>query len=176
MTRRLPARVKNKILTLCLLPVLSGCTADAYRRDADLPVNSLLKDRKQTTLGYTPKTVVKSEDVAAPTKKSYTTLPTTPVPPPPPSPMEPVHFDLPFGPLGPPAHSEAATNQPTSQPGFQTADLQRESTERLRLGPPAAGPQAVVQLDLFRSIGYAVRHGRDYQSQMEDMYLRTLDV
>ena len=61
-------------------------------------------------------------------------------------------------------------------PGFQTADLQRESTERLRLGPPAAGPLAVVQLDLFRSIQYAVHNNRDYQTQMEDMYISTLDV
>jgi outer membrane protein TolC len=91
--------------------------------------------------------------------------------------MEPARFELPFERLGPPGEvTSPISDQPTMAPGFQTADLQRESTERLRLGPPAAGPQAVIQLDLFRSINYAVHHGRDYQSKMEDMYISTLDV
>src|SRR5581483_11038299 len=177
MVRRLRAHVNKTLIGISLIAFLCGCTPDAYRRDADLQVDNLLKDRKQTTLGYTPKTVVKSEDAAPPTKKSYAKIPATPIPPPMKSPMEPVHFELPFGPLGPPGHSLGIGNDAqTNAPGFQTADLQRESVERLRLGPPAAGPQAVAQLDLFRPITYAVQHGRDYQSQMEDMYIKTLDV
>src|SRR6185437_16553938 len=70
----------------------------------------------------------------------------------------------------------AISDSAAPSPSLQTQDLQRESIERLRLGPPAAGPQAVIQLDLFRSINYAVHHGRDYQSRMEDMYISTLDV
>src|SRR5204862_7996508 len=52
----------------------------------------------------------------------------------------------------------------------------RESRERLRLGPPAAGPLAVVQLDLFRALEYGVQHSRTFQTRMEDLYLAALDV
>src|SRR5438874_2677778 len=177
MIRRLPTRVKCPLISFLLLPLLAGCTPDFYRHDADLQVDKLLEDRKQTTLGYKPKTDVKSEDVTPPTKKSYATIPVTPIPPPQPPPMEPAHFELGYQRLGPPGEATSPiSDQPTSTPGFQTADLQRESTERLKLGPPAAGPQAVIQLDLFRSINYGVHHGRDYQSRMEDMYISTLDV
>src|SRR4051812_5756126 len=177
MIRRLPTPVKRPFISFCLACALAGCTPDFYRHDADLQVGKLLEDRKQTTLGYKPKTVVKSEDAAPPTKKSYASIPVTPIPPPQPSPMEPAHFELGYERLGPPGQpSSPISDQPTNSPGFQTADLQRESTERLKLGPPAAGPQAVVQLALFRSINYAVHHGRDYQSRMEDMYISTLDV
>ena len=34
----------------------------------------------------------------------------------------------------------------------------------------------VMRLDLFGSLRYAVLHSRDYQSQMEDLYLAALDV
>jgi outer membrane protein TolC len=168
--------VNKRFLTFFLSLTFLGCSADDYRRDADLQVAPLLKDRKQTTLGYVPKTEVKSEDVAPPTKKSYAKIPTSPLAPAVNSPMEPMKVEIPFGPLGPPAHPVNLLGDEDQTPGFQTADLQRESTERLRLGPPAAGPEAVVQLDLFRSISYAVHNNRDYKSQMEDMYISTLGV
>src|SRR5438034_522778 len=138
MISRLPTPVKRFFISFFLISVLAGCTPDFYRRDADLQVGKLLEDRKQTTLGYTPKTEVKSEDATAPTKKSYASIPVTPIPPPQPSPMEPAHFELTYERLGPPGEpTSPISDQPPSAPGFQTADLQRESTERLKLGPPA---------------------------------------
>jgi hypothetical protein len=49
------------------------------------------------------------------------------------------------------------------------------ASERLKLGPPAP-TNPPMQLDLFGSIRYAVEHGRDYKSRMEDLYLAALDV
>jgi outer membrane protein TolC len=169
--------VTGKYIFIIGILVVAGCSADWYRQDADLQVDRLLTDRKQTTLGYTPKTVVSTQPVAEPTQKSYAKIPTTPIPPPAPSVMEPARYDLNYEPLGPPDDPDFYADQGAGgAPGFQTSDLQRESTQRLRLGPPAAGPQAVVQLDLFKAIEYGVHNSRDYQTQMEDMYTSTLDV
>src|SRR3954471_13275091 len=77
--------VKKTLMSLAMVAACASCTPDAYRRDADLQVGKLLSDRKQQTLGYTPKTVVSGEAVAAPTKKSYASIPTTPIAPPQPS-------------------------------------------------------------------------------------------
>src|SRR5437773_2294486 len=52
---------------------------------------------------------------------------------------------------------------------------QQRVTERLLLGPPAAGPN-ILSLDFFRTLEYALTHSRDYQSRMEDLYLAALDV
>src|SRR3954465_4900193 len=99
MTHRLPApvkktTVKKTLISLCLVSACGSCTPDAYQKDADLQVGKLLSDRKQQTLGYTPKTVASEAPVAPPTKKSYASIPATPVPLPQPSPMEPSRFEL----------------------------------------------------------------------------------
>src|SRR5262245_25315275 len=145
----------GKFLTFVLICTVIGCSAEYYRNDADLQVDKLLSDRKQTTLGYTPKTVVSTEDVAPPTRLSYTKIPVSPVPPPAAPVLEPMQFELQFEPLGPPT-GDALDDTPVGS--FQTEDIARESLQRLKLGPPAAGAQAVVQLDLFKAIQYAVQH------------------
>ena len=163
------------LITLFLICAIVGCTPDDYRRDADLQVGKLLADRKQTTLAYAPNTSVSTQPVAEPTRKSYATIPTSPLPGPTTSPVEAASTELHYGRLGPPA-TEPSGDDVAGQKQFTPENMRADAQLRLRLGPPAAGPQAVIQLDLFKSVKYAVAHSRSYQSAVEDVYLKALDV
>src|SRR5438874_6725468 len=164
-------------LLLSAALILSGCSPDAYRRDADLQVNRLLRDRKQQTLGYQPETKIQSDrklEDSPPPKAAYAKIPQTPLPPLTASPIEPIRIDLPYGELGPQRLFPLGMAAPRRETLGVVAAQQRVQ-ERLLLGPPAAGAN-ILSLDFFRTLEYALTHSRDYQSRMEDLYLAALDV
>jgi outer membrane protein TolC len=179
-----PPRRVIALTILALLP--AGCTAEHYKASADRQVYSILDDRKQQTLGYQPEAVAQSTvKPVDPPKRAYAALPLTPKPPPQIPPMEPVRVLIPFGRLSPtPAEARApeppspavAATQPTLRRGpFGVEAAERNATARLRLGPPGPGEQP-IRLGLFDSIRYAVQHGRNYETEMETLYLAALDV
>ena len=165
--------VKKLICTTFAATVLLiGCSPESYKRSADTQVQAILRDRKEKTLGYRPQTIAETTVSDKPGPDAYVKIPQTPIPPPTTSPVEPSSVELTWGPLGP---------QMLFPAGFEgglpiTVDVgELGGLERLRLGPPAPG-NAPLRFDLFRSLAYAVRNSRDYQDQMENVYLTTLDV
>ncbi len=177
---------RRAILILSILGLLTGCSAESYRESADRQVYDILKNRKQTTLGYQPEAVSNTTVVPVdPPKRAFAILPFTPKPPPAIPPMEPLRMIVPFARLSPtpqqsfgpqPAHLSDASTQPSSRTGgFGIVAAERRAVERLRLSPP--GPeQQPIRVDLFGAIRFGVQHGRDYETAMEDLYLSTLDV
>ena len=163
--------VKRLTLTI-VLALLSGCSADSYRRSADLQVNDLLRDREQTTLGYKPSVETPTTVTPAPLKPAYEKLPTTPIAPPTTAPVEPSNANAPAGPLGPEIQWKNAG--PIEQNPVNLQAIQQVSL-LAPMGPPPPGQQ-MHRLDLFGCLRYAVNHSRAYQSQMEDLYLAALDV
>ena len=162
--------------TLIFLGVLSlaGCSTEWYRSSADKQVASILKDRKETTIGYQPQS--DPSPAPAPTsapKKSYERLPTTPIPPEQAPAIAPSQGVLQYGTLGPDMTFPASMPAPDED----AAEIPPQSRpwRRWVLGPPSPGDSA-AKVDLFKSLEYAVQHSRSYQSQMEELYLRTLDV
>lgn len=152
---------------------LCGCSADWYKQSADSQVNRILNDRTKTALGYTPQIEAATTVNPNPSKQAYAKIPLTPIPPREPPVLDLADPDLPFAPLGP----QDLFGEDVS-PGHRllTEELARTpSLERLRLGPPATVPEGNV-LDLFESIDFAVQHNRDYQTQMENLYLVTLEL
>lgn len=157
------------ILTAILL---TGCTTDWYRAEADRQVQKIVEQRKQETLGYTPATPIHTEPVAPPTKKSYAKVPFTPEPPEVPSVLEPDRYELKHGTLGP------SLSAATPVRGDESENVQHVSEQRLarlRLGPPA-NQVNVVQMGLIDAFQYGSRHSRTFQSRLEDLYLAALDV
>ncbi|HTL30178.1 MAG TPA: TolC family protein, partial [Tepidisphaeraceae bacterium] len=142
-------------------------------QQADLQVSQLLRDRKEQTLGYQPKTPIAATEVAKPSKKSYAKIPQTPLEPPAKASIEPQTIVLPYGPLGPEKMFTDGQPAPNLQLGFQAA--QRQVRDRLQYGPLISDANR-TRMDLFTSLKYAVQHSRNYQSQMEDLYLSALDV
>lgn len=167
--------MKRCIGLIVLAITISGCTPEAYQKQADLQVEQLLKDRQKKTLDYTPQVEAKVETPAQLTRKSYETLPVSPVPPPVPPPFEPVVYDLPPEPLGPRMLFPPGTVSPQQEEPLTADEAREPGIARLRLGPPKERVNVVV-LDLFQAISYAIQNSRDYQSQMEDLYLSALDV
>ncbi len=152
--------------------LMAGCSAEAYKRQADRQVQDIVRGRKEQTLGYAPETVAEATVPEEPGPDAYVKIPATPIPPPTTSPIEPSSVELTFGPLGP---------QMLFPPGFEggvpiTINISGlGGLDRLRLGPPAPG-NAPVRFDLFRALAYGVQNSRDYQDQMENVYQATLDV
>ena len=177
---------RRAILILSILGLLTGCSAESYRESADRQVYDILKERKQTTLGYQPEAVSNTTVVPVdPPKRAFAILPFTPKPPPAIPPMEPLRMIVPFARLSPtpqqsfgpqPARLSDASTQPSSRTGgFGIVAAERRAGERLRLSPP--GPeQQPIRVDLFGAIRFGVQHGREYETAMEDLYLSTLDV
>ena len=175
----------SKLLMIAtLIGCLSGCSGDFYKDAADRQVYDILKDRKQSTLGYQPQavaeTTVKPVD---PPKRAFERLPMTPTPPLSIPPMEPFRAMLPFGRLsptpmqamGPPAAQVAATQPSSKSRAYGIIAAERRASGRLSLSPPGPAQQA-IRMGLFTATGYAVGHGRDYSQAMEDLYLTALDV
>lgn len=165
---------------------LTGCSADWYKQDADRQVYSILAERKQETLKYQPQAVAETtEKQQEPTAKSFKKVPVTPVPPPQIPPMEPRKIMTSFARLSPtpeqahgpqPLPTEVAATQPTVKGGpFGIDAAERQARQQLRLSPPGAESEP-LRLGLFDSIRYGVANGRDYQTQMESLYLAALDV
>src|SRR5207237_1443604 len=58
---------------------------------------------------------------------------------------------------------------------FGILAAEQQAAQRLRLGPPGPADQA-MRVGLFDAVRYGVQHGREYETQMEDLYLAALDV
>lgn len=165
--------MKKPISLILLSAALCGCTPDAYQRAADLQVSRILRDRKEQTLGYQPKTPIAPTTVPALTKKSYARIPQTPLAPPTTAPIVPASVELPYERLGPEKLFTDGQPAPNLELGFAAA--QREVHQRLQYGP-LIERRNEVRMDLFTSLQYSVQHSRRYQAQMEDLYLAALDV
>jgi outer membrane protein TolC len=174
------------LLVLAALLTIGGCTTQWAKDDADKQVYSILAERKDQTLHYQPQAVAATTVTQQePTHKSYMKVPVTPTPPRQTSPMEPMRTMLPFCRLSPtpeesrrplPISPELAATRPTVQSNvFGVEAAEERATKLLRLGPPGRESEP-VRLGLFDSIRYAVQHGRDYQTEMETLYLAALDV
>lgn len=163
-----------------VLPSLSGCTPESYRRSADRQVFALLKDRERAAVAYTPEVAVGPAGQPPPvTKRAYERIPATPVPPPAPSPIEPPVVETPFGPLGPPLPLvEAGPDVEAELRNESMRQVPDEPSPLTDYGPLVYGPLPApgVRLDLFGALQYAVQNSRQYQDQMEDLYLAALDV
>src|SRR6185503_12644509 len=53
--------------------------------------------------------------------------------------------------------------------------LDERIRQNLRLGPPSPSEQP-LKLDFFDALRYGVEHSRDYQTQMESLYVEALNV
>jgi outer membrane protein TolC len=154
----------------------AGCSTETYRQWADADVRTLLRDRKEKALGYQPATPV---DAPVPTKavpkKAYAEIPTTPIPPSQPSPVEPERVVVPYERLGPERKWMRDWPAPDIAPDIGIAVTEQRALNRLRLGPPSPFIH-INQLDLFGSLHYGIQHSRQYQDQLETLYLSALDV
>jgi outer membrane protein TolC len=165
------------VTALTASALVAGCSAEHYRKQADADVYRIIRQRKAETIGYQPETVIVSEAAPAVPREAYVKTPETPMPPPAPAPIEPlIENGVPFGPVGP-------ENRFAGLPEIEDTGNQLERTlEELRgeaipllYGPPAPR-RPVNRFDLYRSLRYAVRNSRDYEDQLEDLYLAALDV
>jgi hypothetical protein len=150
-----------------------GCSADWYRYSADRQVQRIVREREQQTLAYTPQVEAATTVQQNPAATAYAKVPLTPRAPPATAPIEPSpDVAIPYESLGPKQllPSGASTMEDT-----EAARLLEGGRASLQLGPPVPG-NLNLHLDLFTSIGYAVQHSREYQSQMEDLYLAALGV
>jgi hypothetical protein len=139
-------------------------------------VKGLLDKRLSPTLGYEPDTKLTDAIPAKPAPVAFNKIPETPVPPPSFPAMRPGWTDLPTGPLGPPwppPPQGAAATQPSTQGDMALA--QKELSRDWEQGPPSPREPGLV-FDLFQSLHYAVRHSREYKTQLEDLYIAALDV
>jgi len=189
-------------VVIAALPLATGGCADAYRRYADRDVYRILEDRKKAALAYDPQAV--TEPVIKPSPgpfginqptidavegapklkdhadalgpvpaRAYEPIPVTPLPP-----MATPALDLkpgiaPWQPLGP-FLDELDDDQVIMDP-FASEMATRWNESRMRYGP--SSPQnKPINLDLFESLRYAVRHNRTYRNRMDDLYLAALDV
>jgi outer membrane protein TolC len=165
---------------LSLAVSLAGCAPEAYRRDADREVQRILRDRKQTTLGYEPQAVASDAPAPSAKKRDYQKIPVTAVPPPvEPAIVTPVIGSVPFEPMGPEFDPNApAPGASDDARGMQSGDEEQvgpQTDADLAYGPPAPG-KPVRRLDLFGALKYGVQSSREYQDKMEDLYLAALDV
>lgn len=163
----------NRRITIPILAgLLAGCSPDAYKRDADLQVSQILRERSKQTLDYTPQTEVRTNAPTTPPKRAFEKIPVSPIAPPAPAPMELEHVRVPYAPLGP----DERIKDVSAAPASIGVDVR---TERMRLrsslGPPMPEQQP-RQFDLFACLQYAVQHSRSYEDQMESLYQGALDV
>lgn len=152
---------------------LAGCSREWYRADADRQVAEILAERKSATLGYQPDTAPQSPpDPKIVPKKAYERLPLTVKAPPSPPALEPSEVYVPWAPLGPELRVP-----PGVEPPEDIDEMVRmpPRSRRLELGPPSPHDRT-HRLDLFKSLEYAVQHSREYQTEMERLYLAALDV
>jgi hypothetical protein len=166
------------VTALALGALFAGCGADQYRRQADADVYRILRDREAKTLDYQPESTIASEAAPPVQPRAYARAPETPAPPPAPPPIEPAADEpLPYGPIGP-ENRFPGLPAPEVTTGWmlnRTLEELRGDAVPLLFGPPAPR-RPVNRFDLYRSLRYAVRHSRDYEDQLEDLYLAALDV
>ena len=176
-------RTQTAFILACslLAPALCGCSGEWYRDSADSQVYRILAKRKAAVLDYQPHTEVpKTEDVPV-TKRAYEKIPVTPVPPEAPPPITAqLPVDVPYGPLGPEAKwigVPVPENSPQSTGEDVAAEVSLGSggASPFIYGPPSPR-QPANRLDLFKSIQYGVEHSRQYQNEIEGLYLNALNV
>lgn len=161
------------ILPILVLIVIAGCSAESYVRSADQQVRQILHERKEQTLGYQPQTEIPSAIPPKPQNDAFARVPTTPVPPPTEPPIKPQRVLLPAAPLGPELRWKQAGPVRLDELGMEL--LKQRAVIDLRLGPPTL-ESFERQFDLFECLHYAVQNSREYQDQLEELYLSALDV
>ncbi len=170
-------RISSTITLLILALAVSGCTPDDYRRSADDQVYSLLDERKKGVLDYTPDSTLAPDQLTAdkPSEVILKRIPVTTLPPPQISGLVGAEHRLPFAALGPdPQALSPATSPADDDPyGLKTRSSNSEGSYVYGPPPPLDEQQ---RLDLFGALRYAMKHSRDYQSQVEEVYLSALDV
>jgi hypothetical protein len=159
---------------LIVLLSIAGCTADAYQRSADLQVREILKDRQTTALGYEPQVEAPTTVPTDLTPRAFRKIPTTPLPPQTAPPLEPAELRMPYGPLGPPVPRQGDAS-PEMMIDPDLYGVTRSMFGMLEMGPPLPR-EARNRFDLFAALEYAVNNSRQYQTQMEELYLTTLRV
>lgn len=173
--RPLPPSLKRLALIAACLSV--GCAPSWYRSDADRQVLSIVRSQQGKTVDYVPPISVPVTESPKPTRKSYDPIPTTTLP----EPLSDVIVTRQPASrgrtLGPSADPDL---EPAVAPGAATQASAVDRVQTLVRAPFQLGPSAGMaigeRLGLFESIAYAVEHSREYQTQMEVLYLAALDV
>jgi outer membrane protein TolC len=168
-----PLRIISTILLAGF--ALNGCTADSYEREADRQIQSLVKEREKSTIGYQPQVdaSAKPPDRVAPAQ-AYSKIPQTPLQSAVARQVEPLRVELQYGPLGP-KRFDWATGDDMPHTGFSYDTLDSRIRDHLRLGPPSLDERPIT-LDFFGSLKYGVEHSRSYQDTMADLYVSALNV
>ncbi|MGH7176190.1 MAG: TolC family protein [Tepidisphaeraceae bacterium] len=166
--------MRLRLPVILAVACLAGCAPSFYREWADRDVQRLVNSREKKTLDYTPEAQAAVTIDPTPEKKAYSKIPLSPQAPASSPQIEPAKIDLPYGPLGPDMLFDPEVG--SAQFEMYAIDAVREPTlQRLRLGPPSVhGPRHTF--GLFEALRYAVLHSRDYQTQMENLYLAALTV
>jgi len=154
--------------------LIAGCSDAMYRKWADAQVDHIVRERSTQALHYTPDVEAPTNGPIKPAAEAFKKVPVTTMPPPTTTPVEPSDLKLSYGKLGP----ERLFPDGVSAPQVESLGLEsatKSQSRDLLLGPPRPG-KPPLRLDLFGSLRYAVQHNRDYQSQMENLYLAALDV
>ena len=165
-------RVKHTTgILIAALLLAGGCESSWYRDAADVQVRDLLRDRQQQTTGYVAPVQV-AGDIPRASPRAYQKIPASPIPPAT-MPIEKQTLELPPVPLGPdPAPPGTSSGLPALD------DL--ETVGQPDAMPPPLGPplpeDVYLRLDLFGVLQYAFEHSPAYRQQMEDLYLKALDV
>lgn len=150
----------------------AGCSPSWYQRDADRQIAEIVEKRKEETLGYKPQTVAPVTTSDIPKKAAYEKVPVTAMPDQSIVPLSKIKVEPVVTPLGPKVPAE---DEEEERLNFVPESYANYAVSIERMGPPAPG-SIQVSLDLIGSIEYGVSYSRDYQDQMEELYLRTLDV
>ncbi|MEM8876144.1 MAG: TolC family protein, partial [Planctomycetota bacterium] len=151
--------------------LLAGCTPTTYQRWADREVAQLISERSEATLGYVPAVQLEIPDDAVPGEPAFEYAPLTVRPVDAPIAIDVLKETLPGGPLGPPAEfgPQTDTGIASSQLAEQLAIMQ------LEFGPPAFESDA-LSFGLADALTYATANSREYQDELEALYLEALDV
>jgi outer membrane protein TolC len=157
-----------------LVLALSGCTPGYYERDAELQVQSLLRDRKRDSLSYEPAVLAENKPTPDAPQRRFERIPVSPVQPATRPALEATPVDVPFGPAGP-VNSLAPGQELPPDSDYRSSVRSRNVVDPPVLGPPSPS-RRVERHDLFGILRLAVNHSRDYADQMENLYLAALDV
>lgn len=155
---------------------IAGCTPDEYKREADLQVSKLVKDRERQTLSYAPQVEVRDDPTPAAPHKPYEMIPASPLPVASGSVLEPVKVVVPYGAPGPDKVMSAGEKPMGDSDFYYGLDAPSKRLDNSFQMGPVAPNAPVTRLDLFRALRFATDHSREYQTQMEDLYLAALDV
>ena len=156
---------------------LAGCAVDDnYRRWADNDVQTILHDRKDKALGYQPDTTINAPKGQASIQPSaFEKIPQTPIPPAQPSPIEPSRVIVPYAAMGPETKWMKDWPEIEADIDIGLEAAQKRAFEKAKLGPPSPFIRQ-RRADLFSALQYGIENARQYQDQLETLYLAALDV